>query len=105
MIHPAVLARLLNRSDVLRLLDDADDAAIALFVAAERTGIGVGDVVADRTVRDAFLHVADRVDETVGFFARRLENVKGQPLRAFRPDAGEALKLLDETDERVGERH
>ena len=65
-------------------------------------GIGVGDVVADRAVGDALLHVAQRVDQTVGQLARRLQQVKRQPLRALRPDAGQADELLDETGQGIG---
>jgi hypothetical protein len=76
--------------------------AIAGVARAQRTRIGVGDVVADRAVRDAGLDVADGVGEPIGLLARRLEDVKRQPLRALGPDAGQRLQLLDQPDERFG---
>ena len=89
--------------DVLRLFDDADDARIAGVAAAERAGIGVGDVVADRAVGDALLHVAQRVDQPVGQLARRLQQVKGETLRAFGPMPGRRTEFLDEAGQRIWE--
>ena len=64
-------------------------------------GIDGGDVVAHRAVGDALLDVAQRVDETLGLLARRLEDVERETLRALRADAGQALEFLDESDERI----
>ena len=41
-----------------------------------------------------------RIDEPIGFLARRSKYVKRQPLRAFCADAGESLELLDQAGER-----
>jgi len=48
------------------------------------------------------LHVVNRVHEAIGLFARSLEQEKGEPLGALRPDPGQALQLLDKPDERIG---
>src|SRR5262249_5883881 len=105
VIHASELTCLLNRSHVLRLLDDADDAVIAIGGAAERAGIGVCDVVADRAVGDALFHVANRVDQPFGVIAWSLEDVKRKPLRALRADAGKALQLLDQSGQRFWKCH
>ncbi len=81
------------------------DVAVALVAAAERARIGVGDVVADRAVGDALLHLANGVDQPIGLLARRLQDVEREALRALRADAGQALQLLDEAQERIGEGH
>src|SRR5215831_14428966 len=78
---------------------------IAGLVAAEDAGIGVGDVVADRTVGHALFDVAYRVDQTIGQLARRAEEMKGEPLRAFRADAGQALQFFDESYKRIRQGH
>ena len=72
---------------------------VAFVTAAEAAGIGVGDVVAHRAVRDTFLHVANRLDEPLGLLAGAFEDVKREALRAPGPDAGEALQLVDQADE------
>src|SRR5207302_6061900 len=105
VIDALEVARLLDRHHVLRLLDDANQVAIAGVAAAEDARVGVGDVVADGTIGDALLHLAHGVHEAVGLFARRLENVKREPLRALGTDAGQALQLLDEADEGLGQAH
>src|SRR3712207_8622792 len=44
-----------------------------------------------RSVGDALLDLAHRVGETVDLLPRRLEDVKGEALGAFRADARQAL--------------
>ena len=105
VIHALELARLLHRSNILRLLDDADHVAIALVAPAESTRIRVGDVVTDRAVGDAFLHFSYGIDQPIRLLARCLQNIEGEALSPLRPDAGQALQLLDETQERIGEGH
>src|SRR5262249_19405171 len=103
VIDAPEFARLLDRRHVLRLLDYADDVTVARVAAAERTGIDVGDVVAHRAVRDALLPLAHAIDQPFGVLARRLEDVEGEPLRALRTDSGQALELLDEMNQRLGQ--
>src|SRR5436190_15796034 len=71
----------------------------------EVAGIDVGDVAADRAVGDAILDLAHRVGEALHVFARRLEKMKGQALRALGADAGQTLKLLDQPAQRIGTVH
>ena len=72
---------------------------------AVAAGIDVGDVAADRTVGDALLDRPHRVDERVDFFARRLQEVKREPLRAAGADARQALQGRDQIGQRIGTRH
>ena len=101
VIDTLELARPLDRRDVLRLFDDADEVLVAVRARAVRARVGVGDAVADRAVGDAILQLADRVGQPLGLFARRLQDVKREPLRALRADAGQALQLLDEANKRL----
>src|SRR5207253_2320382 len=78
---------------------------IAMGVAAERARIDVGDVVANRTVCDALLHLAHGRDQAFGIVTRVLEDVEREALRALGPDARQALELFDETNERIWQRH
>ena len=73
---------------------------IACRAGAEHARVRVGDVIADRAVGDPFLHVADRLAQTLGVLTRRPQDVKRQPLRALRADAGQLLQLLDKPSER-----
>src|SRR6266542_2734481 len=77
---------------------------IAGVVAAERTGVGIGDVAAHGAVSDLILDAAQGVGETLGLLARVLEDVEREALRALRPDAGQMLQLLDQSDQRLGQR-
>src|SRR5262245_56093251 len=98
------LAGLLDRGDVLRLLDDADYVVVAIVAAAEGTRIRVGDVVADRAVGDTLFHLANRVDQPIGLLARRLQDEEREALSALRTDAGQPLQLFDEAEKRIGKR-
>src|SRR6185295_2772775 len=77
---------------------------VAALAAAEVAGIRVGDIAADRAVRDTLLHLAHGVGETIGLLARRAQDVKRETLRALRADAGQALQFLDQSGEGLGQR-
>jgi hypothetical protein len=98
-------ARLLDRAHVLGLLHDADHAVIAIRALAIFARIALGDVVADRAVRDALLRLAYRLQQQVRLLAGRPEDVKRETLRALRADAGQSLQPFDQADERLGQRH
>src|SRR5207253_520205 len=105
VIRTLEVARFLDRRHVLRLLDDADDGRVAAVAGAEGAGIDVCNVVADRAVRHALFHVAQRVDQTLRLLARRPQDVKRETLCTLRSDAGQALQFLDETDQRIWQGH
>ena len=63
VVEPAVLVRPLERDDVDRLLDDADDRAVAPRVGADGAELLLGQVAAVAAEADALLHVGDRAAE------------------------------------------
>jgi hypothetical protein len=69
---------------------------------AEKAGVRIGNVAADRTIRDAILDVAHRVHQPLDLFPGRLEHVKREPLGTLGADSGKALQLLDEAGKRIG---
>jgi hypothetical protein len=78
---------------------------VAIVAAAEGARIRVGDVVADRAVGDALLHLAYRVDQPIGLLARRLQDEEREALGALRTDARQPLQLFDEAEKRIGKGH
>src|SRR5690606_11608548 len=57
------LVRPLDRDDVARVLDDADDRAVAPLVLADAAARADGEVEADLALADRLLHLADGVGE------------------------------------------
>src|SRR4051794_32628629 len=96
------LVRALDRDDVARLLDDADDRAVAALVLTDPALRPVGEVEAHLAQPDALLDLADRVGERVGVFGRLAQDVEGEPLRGARADAGQFAQLRDEPLDRGG---
>src|SRR3954447_22083932 len=90
------ISRLLDRRHVLRLFDYANEPPVARRVSAVIAGVDVGDVAAGGTVGDAILHLAHCVAQPIDFFARGFHDMKREPLRSFRSDTRESLKLFDE---------
>jgi hypothetical protein len=95
--------RALDRDHVARLLDDADQGAVAAFVLADRAARALGEVEADLAQADALLDVADRLRERVRVVGRRAQDVEREPLRRAVADAGELAELGDEPLEGRGE--
>ena len=60
VVATAELAGALDRDDVARLLDHAEQRGVAPIVAAERAQLALGDVEAAPAPRDAVLRVDDR---------------------------------------------
>ena len=79
--------------------------ASPIGVGAVAAGIDVGEVAADRAVRDALLDDPQGVDERVDLLPRRLQDVKREPLRAAGTDPGQALQGRDQIRQRIGMRH
>ena len=65
VVATAELAGALDRDDVARLLDDADDVRVAPLVATERAELAFGEVVATPAPRHAVLGVDDRGERGV----------------------------------------
>jgi hypothetical protein len=47
----------------------------------------------------------DRIGEAAGLVSRRFQQMKCEPLRAFRPYARQALQFLHEARQGFGKRH
>jgi hypothetical protein len=105
VIHAAKLARPFDRADILRLFDNTDQFVIALGVAAIRTWVGIGDVVANRAVGNALLDIAKGLGQPIGLFAWSVQKVEGEALRALWSDARQALQLFYQSEQGIRERH
>src|SRR5690606_39449113 len=94
VIEPAELPRALDRYDILRLFDDADDRAVAARVAADPTGVLFGDVAAHLAEAHLLTHDREDLGEPGRVEALGLEDVEGDALRRPRTDAGELAERL-----------
>jgi len=96
VVEAAELARALDRHDVARLLDDADDALVAARVGAHGTELALGEVEAAPAEADALLDLDDRLGEREDLLARLPEDVEREALRAARSDPRQPRELLDQ---------
>ena len=96
VVEAAILGRALDREQVGRLLDDADDRAVATRVEADRAHLVLGQVPALTAEADALLDLLDRVRERDRLVRVRAQQVEREPLRGARADAGEPGQLGDE---------
>ena len=92
VVAPAVLVRALDRDDVARLLDDADEPRVAALVLADPAARPVGEVEADLAEADPLLDLADRVGERVGVLGVDAQDVEREPLRGALADARAACR-------------
>src|SRR5919198_1379954 len=100
MVAPAVLARPLHRQEVVRLLDDAEQARVPRGIGADATRILVGDVEAGVAGDDPVLHREERLRELAHLLDGALEQEERGPLGRLRSDAGQPLQRLDEPRDR-----
>src|SRR5204863_5130088 len=96
VVEAAELVGPLERDEVDRLLDDADDGMVAARVDADRAQLLLREVAALAAEADALLHLLDRGGERERLVAARLEQVEREALRRSRPDPREARQLRDE---------
>jgi hypothetical protein len=90
------LPRPLDRDNVLRLLDDADDAAVTPRVQAYAALFLLRDIAAHRTEPDLVLDLEQCVREAAYVGGIGLEDMEGYPLCALGTDAGKPAQLVDE---------
>jgi predicted enzyme related to lactoylglutathione lyase len=95
VVQATKLARSLDRDQVDRLLDDADQRVVAAGVETDRTALLLGEVPALVAEADALLHVLDRGGERECLVLGTLQEVEREAVRSASPDAGEARKLRD----------
>src|SRR5215208_6198219 len=87
VIQAPELRGALERDQVGRLLDDADDAAIPSRVAADVANLLLGQVAALPTEPDALLDLLDRERERLRFVLRHAQQMERQPLGRAHADA------------------
>src|SRR6185437_16447530 len=89
-------ARALDRPEIGHVLDDADDAGIALRIAAQRTGIGGVEIAADRAGADPLRGLGKRRRQGLHQpFAPLQEKERRAPGRA-RAETGQFGEQLNE---------
>ena len=97
MVHASVFARAFDAHHVLRLFDHADHAVVAAWINTYRAWAGFAHVAADVAEPYFFLDFRDGVDQCLRFLVGHVEQVEGDALRAFRPDAGQVGERVDES--------
>jgi hypothetical protein len=104
VVAPVVRRGALDREDVLRLGDDADQPRVAPRVVADRARVVLGDREAPRADADALLERDDRVGECVGVRARAVQQVEDEPRGGLRADRRQLAELVDQRLDRPRER-
>src|SRR6185503_7529115 len=103
VVEAAVLVRALDRDQVGRLLDDADDRVVAALVAADVAGLVLGQVPALVAEADALLDLFERAGEGESLLLRHAQQVERKPLRGALAHARQAGQLRDEVLDRRAE--
>src|SRR5206468_5076598 len=96
VIAAAVAAGALDRADVARFLDHAQQGRVAARVAADRAGILVGEVPADLARRNLSTDAPDGLRQALRGFRGLLQQMEREPLGGLAPDAGELSELRHE---------
>ena len=96
VVQAAVLARALDRDDVGRLLDHADERRVTARVGADRAQVAFCQVEALPAEADLLLDVDDGRRQGEDLLGLDLQNVKREPLCGAGADAGELGQLRDQ---------
>ena len=96
MIQAAILARALDRHDVGRLLDHADERFVTSRVGADRAQLAFGEVEASPAEADLLLDVDDGRRQGQDVLGPDLQHVERESLRGTGPDTGEPGQLRDQ---------
>ena len=102
VVEAAVGAGLLNREDVLRLLDDAQDGGIARAILTDLAAVRLAQIEAHLAEAQVVLDVGDRLGQLPCLFAGGPQQVKGHPLGGPGADAGELLQRFQQPHQRPG---
>jgi hypothetical protein len=95
VVAAAELAGPFHGHDVLRLLDDADDRGVPPRITADPALLRLGNISA-RTAEPHFgLDPLQGRGEPLDVDRFSSEQMKGNPLRALGPDAGQPAELVD----------
>jgi len=100
VVKPSVFVGSLDRDEIDRLLDDADDRAVAPRVLADRAELLLGQVPALLAEANALLHLLHRGRERKRLVLRRPEQVECKPVRSAGANTGQARQLCDEVVDR-----
>jgi hypothetical protein len=101
-VQALVGQRLFDHQLIGRRLDHAQQAAVALFVAAHVADIFFGDGIAQRAVMDGADRLVQRARQHVRAFAVMLQQVERHALRRLRTDAGQPAQCLRQEFQRLG---
>ena len=103
VVQAPELVRPLEREQVGRLLDDADERAVAARVAADRRSAPPRSGSRTRGRSGLVLDVADRVGERERLLLRDAQQMEGEAVRRARADSRQARQLRDEVLDGRGE--
>src|SRR4051812_40943541 len=95
-------ARLFNRDETVRLLDDADHRMVPRRRRTKAARIEFGKIVANRAENDPLLHVAHRRDQSFQISLGSTHQVKRETLSRLVPDAGQTFQLVNELSNWLG---
>ena len=93
----------LDRRNVGRFFDNADELLVARRVGAVHTRVDVGDVVANGAEAQLGLHFADGVGEQGSVVFAGAKDVESQPLGALVADARQLLQFVNQPSHWFGE--
>src|SRR2546428_5544904 len=96
MIAPAIPPRSLDRADIARFLDHAQQSRVAPGVAADRAGVFIGEIAACRARHDPSADSPDGLRQTLRDLRGLLQQMEREPLGGLAPDAGELSELRHE---------
>src|SRR5256885_10668771 len=91
-----------SREEVVRLLDDAEEAPVARGVRTDAAGVLVGHVEAAPAVDDPVLQGDERLGQLADFGHGTLEQKERHPLGRLGADAGQALEGFDQAGDGLG---
>ena len=104
VIQPLKPARVLNRHQVERVLDHANQRGVARRVLADGTRIGVREVAAALTSLNALVQGRDGRPQDERLAGRPSQQKEGQALRGLGANGGKPRELVDQPRDRAGER-
>src|SRR6185437_2572168 len=96
VVHPAKLARALDRANVTRFFDDANERAVSPLVAADVARIVLGEVGAHRAPVHTIGEPAQRVGELAALLRRLAQQMVGEPERSLATDSRKPRQLRRE---------
>jgi hypothetical protein len=81
--------------EIIRLLDNTNNGAIAFRICAVVTWIDVREIVADAAKDDLLLYFKERFDKIIDFSLRPTQNIKSETLRRLMADARKAFEFIN----------